>query len=80
MPEADWTAADKLITRESSWKPTSVNPSSGACGLGQQLPCGKWPHQWDDPVGALVDTQTYIKERYGGWDQALNFHYANNWY
>lgn len=69
-----------LIMKESTCNPNAVNPSSGACGLGQQLPCGKWAHTWNEPVGALKDMNGYVMGRYGSWQNALNFHLANNWY
>lgn len=77
---ADQASAYALIMRESSCNPNAVNPSSGACGIGQQLPCGKWEHQWNDPVGAMIDMQNYVFARYGSWANALQFHYANGWY
>jgi hypothetical protein len=52
--------------------PAQINATDGnprtnvACGLGMQLPCGKWSHQWNDPVGALIDMNSYVN-RYGGW-------------
>lgn len=69
-----------LIMNESSCNPNAVNPTSGACGIGQQLPCGKWEHQWNDPVGAMIDMQNYVMNRYGSWANALQFHYSHNWY
>ena len=59
--------AEYIISRESGWNPNAVNRNGGACGLGQQLPCGKWAHTWNDPVGALIDVQNYVNQRYGGW-------------
>lgn len=32
----------KLIKKESGYSHSAVNPSSGACGLGQMLPCDKY--------------------------------------
>lgn len=77
---SDQASAYKLIMRESGCNPNAVNASSGACGLGQQLPCGKWGHVWNEPVGALVDMQAYVYGRYGSWANALAFHYSHNWY
>jgi len=76
----DVSTAHILIMKESTCNPNAVNPSSGACGLGQQLPCGKWAHTWNEPVGALKDMNGYVMARYGSWANALNFHLANNWY
>lgn len=77
---SDMDNAYILIMRESSCNPSAVNASSGACGIGQQLPCGKWKHQWDDPVGAMIDMQEYVYQRYGSWANAVNFHNQNHWY
>lgn len=59
-----------LIQRESGCNPNAVNASSGACGIGQQLPCGKWSHTRNEPVGAIQDMQGYVMNRYGSWANA----------
>jgi len=69
-----------LIMRESGCNPNAVNKSSGACGIGQQLPCGKWSHTWNEPVGAMIDMQSYTIARYGSWANAVAFHNSHNWY
>lgn len=74
----------KLWTKESDWRTTATNPTSGAYGIVQSLPAEKM-------VSAGADYRTnyrtqinwglnYIKHRYGSPCGALNFHYANNWY
>ena len=80
IPEAHWGYVDSIVSRESSWNPNAVNKSSGACGLGQQLPCGKWPGAWNDPVAALRAMNGYVNGRYGGWPQAVAFWNSNGWY
>lgn len=80
IPESDWWAVDTIVSRESGWNPLAVNPSSGACGLAQQLPCGKWPGDWRDPVLALKNQHNYVNARYGGYPQAVAFWNANHWY
>jgi hypothetical protein len=80
IPESQWKTVDHLIQKESGWNPQAVNKHSGACGLGQQLPCGKWPNKWNDPVGALQDSHVYVTARYGSWDNALAHHKRKNWY
>ena len=77
---SDTASAYTLIMRESGCNPNAVNPSTGACGIGQQLPCGKWKHTWNDPVGAMKDMQTYVFSRYGSWANALAFHNSHGWY
>ena len=80
IPESHWSYVDSIVARESGWNPNAVNPSSGACGLGQQLPCGKWPGAWNDPVAALQAMNGYVEGRYGGWAGAYSFWQANHWY
>lgn len=80
IPQDQWWAVHSIVSRESGWNPNAVNPSSGACGLGQQLPCGKWAGAWNDPVAALKAQYKYVTERYGGYPQAVAFWNANHWY
>lgn len=80
IPQAHWGYVDSIVSRESSWNPNAVNKSSGACGLGQQLPCGKWAGAWNDPVAALRAMNGYVNGRYGGWPQAVAFWNSNGWY
>lgn len=79
IPENQWGNVDFIVSRESGWNPNAVNKSSGACGLGQQLPCGKWAGTWNDPVAALVAMNGYVN-RYGGWAGAVAFWQSHNWY
>lgn len=80
IPESEWHYVDSIVQRESGWNPNAVNKSSGACGLGQQLPCGKWAGAWNDPVAALVAQYGYVKGRYGSYAQAVAFWNVNHWY
>ncbi|VXC20148.1 conserved hypothetical protein [Arthrobacter sp. 9V] len=81
---AEMTALNTLWEKESNWRTTATNASSGAYGIVQSLPAGKM-------ASAGADWQTnyqtqikwglnYIKERYGSPSAALAFHLANNWY
>lgn len=74
----------KLWTKESDWKTTATNPSSGAYGVVQSLPAEKMASAGAD-FRTNYRTQinwglNYVKQRYGSPCGALNFHYANNWY
>lgn len=80
IPQVMWPYVDSIVTRESGWNPNAVNKSSGACGLGQQLPCGKWAGAWNDPIAALKAMTIYVNNRYGGWAGAVAFWNANHWY
>ena len=76
-----WQAMASLIRRESGFNPRAVNPSSGACGLPQALPCSKIP----GGVSASVDTQigwmvSYIRGRYGTPAAALSHSHSRGWY
>src|SRR5882672_6540968 len=80
VPADQWLAADKIIQLESSWRTTAVEPTTGACGLAQELPCGKSGCVPSDTVCTLKWANTYVVSRYGSWVAALSFHYTNNWY
>jgi len=74
----------KLWTKESDWKTTAKNPSSGAYGVVQSLPAAKMASAGAD---YLTNYRTqinwglnYVKTRYGSPCGALNFHLAHNWY
>lgn len=80
VPINEWPAAMELVQRESSWNPSAVNPSSGACSLVQSLPCSKIEGDWQDPVTALRWGNEYVNQRYGGWSNALAFWHQHKWY
>lgn len=80
----EMTALNTLWEKESNWRTTATNTSSGAYGIVQSLPASKMATAGDD---WLTNYQTqikwglnYIKERYGSPSAALAFHLANNWY
>lgn len=73
-------AAAELIRLESGCNPNAVNRSSGACGIAQELPCGKSGCALGDGVCQLAWMERYVMARYGSWEAALSFHYANNYY
>jgi hypothetical protein len=66
-----------IIQHESGGNPNAVNPSSGACGLFQRLPCTV-------PLGnvevQMADGLAYIQSRYGSAKAAYDFWQINNWY
>lgn len=66
---------------ESGNNPGSINKSSGACGLGQALPCSKLPCSLSDY--ACQDswfTNNYMIPRYGTWANAKAFWLQNHWW
>jgi hypothetical protein len=68
-----WAIIDQLIQHESSWRVGNVNPRSGACGLGQALPCSKMGAAFNDPRGEIEWAYDYISNRYGSPAQAWSF-------
>ncbi|MDQ0030866.1 hypothetical protein [Arthrobacter bambusae] len=73
-----------LWNKESDWRTTATNASSGAYGIGQSLPGDKMASEGAD-WQTNYQTQirwglNYIKERYGSPSAAWSFHLANNWY
>lgn len=86
---ADWIAqagvtdvgnAVELIRRESGCNPNAVNRSSGACGIAQELPCGKSGCGLGNPVCQIKWMQQYVNARYGGWGGAIAWHNSHSWY
>lgn len=77
---ADTVNAIELIRRESNCNPNAVNPSSGACGVAQELPCGKSGCSLGDGACQVKWMNNYVAQRYGSWANAVAFHNANNWY
>ena len=63
-------ATNKLIGGESGCRPNAINPSSGACGIPQALPCSKMGCSLSDAVCQLRWMDNYVKVRYGSWDNA----------
>ena len=80
IPEADWGYVDFIASKESGWNPNATNPSSGACGLIQALPCSKVPGSGYNPVDNLRWANGYASGRYGSWAEAYNFWTSNHWW
>lgn len=73
---AETPSVDALIASESGCDPRSLNASSGACGIMQNINgCDTY-----DPIQQLKEMNSYIIARYGSWDSAWAFHLLNNWY
>lgn len=74
----------QLWTKESNWLTTATNPYSGAYGIAQALPAGKYASAGSDWL-TNYRTQVewglgYIKGRYGSPCAAWNHSVARNWY
>ncbi|MFW0774216.1 hypothetical protein ACLRGI_13705 [Paenarthrobacter nitroguajacolicus] len=81
---AEMTALNTLWEKESNWRTTAMNASSGAYGIVQSLPASKMATvgpDWETNYQTQIKWGlNYIKERYGSPSAALGFHLANNWY
>ena len=69
-----------LIRKESNCNPRAVNRSSGACGVAQELPCGKSGCQLGDGACQVKWMNGYVAQRYGSWANAVAWHRSHNWY
>lgn len=95
IPESQWGYVDLIVGRESGWNPNATNPSSGACGLAQALPCNKVPGNPLNPVDSLRWMNSYVTNRYydgspyargvcsgitNSWECAYTFWGVYKWY
>lgn len=76
----DIASATRLINWESGCDPNAINPSSGACNVAQELPCGKSGCVLGDGACSVNWMNKYVLKRYGSWAAAVIFHLANNYY
>ncbi|HWT39951.1 MAG TPA: hypothetical protein VN081_01585 [Dongiaceae bacterium] len=77
---SDTQNAMRLLNMESGCNPYAVNKSSGACGLAQELPCGKSGCSLGDGQCEMIWFNSYVISRYGSMAGAVQFHLVNNWY
>ncbi len=75
---------DKLWQRESGWRHTASNPSSGAYGIPQALPGSKMATAGSDwrtnPATQIKWGLGYIKQRYGSPAGAWRHSQSTGWY
>jgi hypothetical protein len=73
-----------IVDHESSWNYQATNASSGAYGLFQALPAGKYASAGADwqtnPATQIKWGLNYMNSRYGSPCQAWSFWAANHWY
>lgn len=82
--EEGWQYIIKIVNHESGWSGNAVNPSSGACGIPQALPCRKMKSAGKD-YKTNYKTQVkwlmnYIAGRYGYPAKAWAFWQKHHWY
>lgn len=73
-----WAALNQLWNHESGFNPGAKNPSSGACGIPQALPCSKITDH--TTTGQIVWGLSYIQSRYGNPSNAWRFWQTHHWY
>lgn len=73
-------SARELIRRESHCNPNAVNSSSGACGIAQELPCGKSGCGLGNGACQVKWMKSYVYARYGSFANAIAWHNSHNWY
>lgn len=76
-PMPEYQAKAFIYQKESGNNPAAVNKSSGACGLGQSLPCSKMASicpNWRTDYECQDRWFTgYMQSRYGSWSKAVSF-------
>ena len=82
--DADFNALVNLWNRESGWRVTACNRSSGAYGIPQALPASKMSSAGSDYL-TNYKTQinwglSYIKSRYGSPSKAWSSFKSKGWY
>lgn len=79
-----FSCLDRLWVKESGWKVSATNPSSGAYGIPQALPAGKMASAGSDwrtnPATQIRWGIGYIADRYGSPCAAWRHSQRNNWY
>ncbi|MFB7657381.1 MULTISPECIES: transglycosylase SLT domain-containing protein [unclassified Streptomyces] len=84
VPSGQFQCFSNIVDHESSWNYQAVNPSSGAYGLFQALPAGKYASAGADwrtnPATQIKWGLSYMDNRYGSPCEAWAFWQANHWY
>jgi len=81
---SDFTYATYIFQKESGFRHTAVNKSSGATGICQALPASKMASAGADyltnPVTQLRWCNGYAVGRYGSWANAYSFWTSHHWW
>lgn len=78
-PPADGYKA-YIYDHESGNNPGAINAGSGACGLGQALPCSKMGCTLSDYACQDAYFDNYAISRYGSWENAYYFWVNHHWW
>ncbi|MFG2127887.1 transglycosylase SLT domain-containing protein [Streptomyces sp. NPDC048751] len=84
VPSGQFQCFSNIVNHESSWNYHAVNAGSGAYGLFQALPAGKYASAGADwqtnPATQIKWGLNYMNDRYGSPCDAWSFWQANSWY
>ncbi|MFJ9039324.1 lytic transglycosylase domain-containing protein [Streptomyces sp. NPDC102406] len=84
VPSGQFQCFSNIVNHESSWNYRATNASSGAYGLFQALPAGKYASAGADwqtnPATQIKWGLNYMDSRYGSPCEAWSFWQANHWY
>lgn len=69
-----------IYSHESGNRTDAINAGSGACGLGQALPCSKMPCTLSDYICQDAFFTNYAMNRYGSWEGAVAFWQSHQWW
>lgn len=78
--DGEWESFVNVEDSEAGFNLYAINPSSGACGLMQALPCSKLHCNLSDAQCQITSMVEYIKERYGTPSATWRFHISHGWY
>jgi len=79
-PVASNEAKMFIYMKESGNRTNAINKSSGACGLGQALPCAKMGCSLTDYACQDAFFTKYMQNRYGTWENAKAFWLSHKWW
>lgn len=84
MNETQFQCFSNIVQKESGWRVTATNPSSGAYGLVQALPGSKMASAGADwrtnPATQIKWGLNYMNSRYGSPCGAWSFWQSHHWY
>lgn len=83
LNKEQYSCLNKLLSKESSWRPEAQNPTSSASGIGQILAStykGLGMKKSDAGVAQLVATLSYIHRRHVTPCNAWDHFKAKGWY
>jgi hypothetical protein len=80
QPTDNSDAKSFIYSHESGNRTSAINASSGACGLGQALPCSKMGCSLSDYACQDAFFTNYAMQRYGSWENAKAWWLVHSWW